>query len=344
MTAAAMTHVERFRAVMNFQPVDRLPRIEWAMWWPETIRRWQREGLPIRREYDHATVRYDLYRHFGLDVYRQHRYAPGLGNLPPPTHHGAGRIEDADDYRRARRHLFPPVEAMEATWDRLAGWQEAQESDEGLIWVSVPGFFGFPRSLLGIERHLYAFYDQPALMHRINRELAQWNVAILRRTAEVCSPVFATVREDMSYNHGPMLSKECFEQFLAPYYRRLTPIMRELDITVFVDSDGDVTEMVPWLRAVGVQGALPLERQAGVDAPTIRETDPGFLMIGHFDKMTMTRGTAAMREEFERLRPVTTAGGYIPSVDHQTPPGVSLRQYHDYLDLLREFSRGAAPA
>jgi len=41
-----MNHVERFRAVMNFQPVDRLPCWEWAMWWDETIRRWHEEGLP----------------------------------------------------------------------------------------------------------------------------------------------------------------------------------------------------------------------------------------------------------------------------------------------------------
>ena len=43
-----MNHVERFRAVMNFQPVDRLPRWEWAMWWDKTIARWKRRG-PARR-------------------------------------------------------------------------------------------------------------------------------------------------------------------------------------------------------------------------------------------------------------------------------------------------------
>ena len=32
-----MNHVERFRALMDFQAVDRLPRWEWAMWWDETI-------------------------------------------------------------------------------------------------------------------------------------------------------------------------------------------------------------------------------------------------------------------------------------------------------------------
>ena len=35
---AAMNHVERFRAVINFQPIDRLPLWEWAMWWDETIK------------------------------------------------------------------------------------------------------------------------------------------------------------------------------------------------------------------------------------------------------------------------------------------------------------------
>ncbi len=45
-----MNHVERFRAVMDFQPVDRLPRWEWAMWWNETIANWKRQGLPARLE------------------------------------------------------------------------------------------------------------------------------------------------------------------------------------------------------------------------------------------------------------------------------------------------------
>jgi hypothetical protein len=30
-------------------------------------------------------------------------------------------------------------------------------------------------------------------------------------------------------------------------------------------------------------------------------------------------------------------GGFIPSVDHQTPPGVSLEQYRCYLRLLDEY-------
>ena len=46
-----------------------------------------------------------------------------------------------------------------------------------------------------------------------------------------------------------------------------------------------------------------------------------------------------MRAEFERLVPLMKTGGFIPSVDHQTPPGVSLEQYRCYLRLLDEYTR-----
>jgi hypothetical protein len=60
--------------------------------------------------------------------------------------------------------------------------------------------------------------------------------------------------------------------------------------------------------------------------------------VGHFDKLTMNRGEAAMRAEFERLLPLTRTGGFIPSVDHQTPPGVSLSQYRVFRKLLDEYT------
>jgi len=62
------------------------------------------------------------------------------------------------------------------------------------------------------------------------------------------------------------------------------------------------------------------------------------LWIGHFDKMTMPAGEAAMRSEFERLLPIAAQGGFIISVDHQTPPGVSLENYRIFLRLFEEYA------
>jgi uroporphyrinogen-III decarboxylase len=145
----------------------------------------------------------------------------------------------------------------------------------------------------------------------------------------------------MSYNHGPMLSKALFDEFMLPYYRRVVPHIEKHGVKVLIDSDGDITAMVPWLIEAGIDGVYPLERQAGVDLNRIRAEYPRFLMMGGYDKMTMSKGEEAMRAEFERLLPVMRSGGYIPSVDHQTPPGVSLENYRIYIGLFKEYAEKA---
>jgi hypothetical protein len=326
-----MNHIERFQALMNFQAVDRLPRIEWASWWDQTIQRWRGEGLP---ELD----RWELYEYFGLDPYLQYWLRP-MKDTFPATPHGQGAVAGMDDYLAIRPHLWPDVAGALGT---LAAWGRRQQAGEAVVWITLEGYFWFPRALLGIEPHMYAFYDQPELMHRINQDLTDYYIRLLRRMSPLCRPAFMTFAEDMSYNHGPMLSGGQFNEFLAPYYRQIVPVLKELGTRVLVDTDGDVTAMIPWMQAVGIEGVLPLERQAGVDAAAIRRAHGQWLMIGQYDKMVMPRGPAAMRAEFERLLPVMRGGGFIPSVDHQTPPGVSLDQYRAYLELLAHYTELAA--
>ena len=329
-----MTHVERFRKLMAFEPVDRLPVIEWAGWWNLTTDRWHGEGLPAELT-DAAEIR----RHLGLDRYLQHWIGARGAGCPGPASHGAGIIADAEGYEALRGHLFPEP-AVNA--DAFRPWAEEHACGEAVVWLTVEGFFWFPRTLLGIERHLYAFYDQRELMHRMNQELCEFNLRAIAEFCQVVTPEFLTFAEDMSYNHGPMLSKELFDEFCAPHYRRITAELERRGILPVVDSDGDVTELIPWLEEVGVRGILPLERMAGVDVARIRRDHPRWRMLGAFDKTVMKHGEAAMRREFERLLPVMRQGGFIPAVDHQTPPDVSLETYRLYVDLLREYCERAA--
>jgi len=327
-----MTTRERLQAVMSFQPFDRLPIVEWAGWWDQTIRRWHAEKLPPE-----LTDRYDICRHFGLDVYLQDWLRPRDDDCPLPPSHGVGILADADGYERIREHLYNcPID--HGRWRR---WARIQRRGEAALWFSMDGFFWFPRTLFGIERHLYAFYDQPELMHRMNSDLADWMIRRIDELCEACVPDFMTFAEDMSYNHGPMLSKELFDEFMLPYYRRVTPRLKERGILAIVDSDGDVTVPAEWFEEAGLDGILPLERQAGVDVAAIRAAHPRMRFIGCFDKMTMNRGEAAMRAEFERLLPTARGGGLIISCDHQTPPGVSYDDYQLYLRLFREYAAAA---
>ncbi|MHB8996773.1 MAG: uroporphyrinogen decarboxylase family protein [Armatimonadota bacterium] len=318
----------RFQKVMNGErPEDRLPCLEWAHWWDQTVNRWRGEGLPAELEL------YDLKRHFGLDVNYQLWFGQ-WSQIPAKLEHG-GYLNNEADYEALLPSLYPdPVPFDRELWKR---WAAEQARGEVICWISLSGFFWWPRVLLGIEPHLLAFYDQRDLMHRINEDQLAYMHRCLEQFCEVCTPDFMTFGEDMSYNHGPMIGKGLFGEFLTPYYHRIIPALKERGIHCLIDSDGQVEPLIPWFEECGLEGILPLERMAGVDVNRIAEKHPRWKMIGGFDKTVMHKGEAAIRAEFERLSPATKAGYFIPSVDHQTPPGVSLADYELYVRLLKEY-------
>lgn len=329
-----MTNRERIAAVLEGKQVDRLPVIEWATWWNLTIERWNSEGIPALTETD------TLENYFGLDPLRQIWLANQNETCPQPASHGAGIICNGLEYDALLKSLYTD-NLIELAVERAQQWKEGHDRGYYAIWLTLEGFFWFPRKLLGIEKHLYAFYDQPELIHRINRDLTAYYFRCLEKILPVLRPEFMTFAEDMSYNHGPMISKELFEEFMQPYYKKLVPLLKSADVKVLIDTDGAVEPLIPWFQQVGIEGVLPLERQAGVDINRIRSQYPKWLMVGGFDKTIMHLGEEAMRLEFERLLPAMKSGRYIPSVDHQTPPDVSLAQYQTYVALLQEYAAKA---
>ena len=329
---------ERFLKTLNFEPVDRLPMIEWAPWWHLTTDRWKKEGVTVEpREGLGENVALEV--QFGLDLHMQSWIGISTVKTPKPAYHGAPIVQTREEYLQIKPTLYPDDPLDHDRLRRIARWQSRGDV---IAWITLDGMFWGPRNLLGIEPHLYAFYDEPELMHEINRDITAYNMRIYEQVCEYFVPDFMTIAEDMSYNNGPMISEELFDEFVAPYYQQMIPPMKERGTRVFVDSDGDISMALPWFARAGVEGILPLERQAGVDLTKLRESYPKFLFLGHYDKMVMPLGEEAMRSEFERLLPVMRQGGFSPSVDHQTPPGVSLENYQIYLRLLREYCEKAA--
>ena len=314
---------------MNFEKADRIPTIEFCEWWDKTIERWKAEGL----DRDLTSAAEIREKYFGLDPYKQLWIRPVKEGFPG-CEWGKYPDADAEAYKSIRPFLFP-----EQPFDRnmVSGWAEEQRKGNAVIWITMEGFFWFPRSLLGIEKHLLAFYDSPGVMHEINKDLLEFNLRAYDEFCEICVPDFMTFAEDMSYNNGPMISKNLFDEFMAPYYRKIAPVLKSRGTIPFIDTDGKIDKIIPWFAETGIDGFVPLERQAGVDIAKYREIYPKLRLSGAYDKMVMVKTESDMRAEFERILPVMKQGGYIPSVDHQTPPGVSLSNYRIYLKLLREY-------
>jgi hypothetical protein len=51
----------------------------------------------------------------------------------------------------------------------MAAWAERQRRGEAVVWCTLEGFFWFPRTLMGFEKLMFAFADQPELLHEIRQ-------------------------------------------------------------------------------------------------------------------------------------------------------------------------------
>lgn len=333
----SLTASDRFRRYLAGEAVDRMPVIEWAPWWNLTVERWLSEGLPA--EYAGYEA---LQGYFGLDKCIQTSVSCKTQKTPNPPGHGLGVMEDETDYtEKIRPTLFPDPESV-ISEQHFRYLRDTHDRGDTLHFFTVEGFFWYPRTLFGIENHLYSFYDYPELYKQMCEEYADWLIRVFRYVFSRFHFDFMSFAEDMSYNNGPMISKNAFDEFLAPFYRKVIPVIHEYGIPVFIDSDGDITMAVDWYASVGSDGMFPLERQAGVDVSLYLDRQPDLAFIGHFDKMCMKHGREAMRAEFERILPSMRRGKVIASVDHQTPPDVPIDTYRDYVKLLKEYAERAA--
>ena len=80
---------------------------------------------------------------------------------------------------------------------------------------------------MGFTKISLAFYDQPELIHRINQDLTDFNLRILGAD---CEGLHAHVCHD---RRGHVVQswaddfRTAFEEFIAPYYRKIVPRLQE---------------------------------------------------------------------------------------------------------------------
>jgi uroporphyrinogen decarboxylase len=128
---------------------------------------------------------------------------------------------------------------------------------------------------------------------------------------------------------------------MLPYYRILIDHIRKLGCDlIIVDSDGDVTELIPLFISVGVNAMLPFEVQAGMDVTRLRKIyGRDLAMIGGLDKRVLALRFSDIEDEINRrLSLMLDSGGYIPSLDHTVPPDVSLDHFRYYIDKVRSLN------
>lgn len=205
------------------------------------------------------------------------------------------------------------------------------------VRLRISGFFWTPRFLMDNEEQLYAYYEDPDLLHNIAQFQADVYKEQLEKLLKIVVPSVVFFEEDLSGKTGPMISPATFEEFCTPYYEQVIPVLRKYGVpNIIMDTDGDFTLMIPKILEAGLDGVLPVDVNAGVDIVKVREEYPTLKFMGGFNKLCIIDGPEAIEAELERLKPVIAQGGCIVCTDHQAAPATSLENYRYYTRRLKE--------
>ena len=80
---------------------------------------------------------------------------------------------------------------------------------------------------------------------------------------------------------------------------------------------------------------FPMEVNAGMDVVKVRESFPNLQMIGGIDKMALHGDLNVMDKELEyKVQSIMGLGGFIPTIDHLVPMGVSWSAFSHYRNHL----------
>ena len=248
-------------------------------------------------------------------------------------------IECWEDWKKLKEHALKELESYtdDQIYKAYSPLKEGHDRGDYSIRLHMEGFFWTPRELLGFEPVLYAFYDEPELLHDINDFICKVYKEKAMKVFAFIQPDVVYFNEDLSGVNGPLISPECFDEFVGAYYKELIPMMKETGVgNVIVDTDGEFSKLIPHFLECGVDGFLPMDVNAGMDIVKIREMFPRLKFIGGYNKLRIAEGRGAIDREFERILPVIRGGGYIPGADHQVPPSASLKDYRYYIERLTQ--------
>jgi len=248
-------------------------------------------------------------------------------------------VKDRATWNEHKKRLDPNTpERWPSDWD---AYVQKMNSRPEPISLEVGSFYGYLRNWVGSERILYMFYDDPGLVEDMMEQVLYLETEVIKRALKDIKIQMATFWEDMCYKAGPLISPAMVRKFMMPRYKKITHLLHSYGVDViFLDSDGNLNELVPlWLEA-GINYIWPFEVAAGNDAVAMRKKYGKDLIIGGaIDKRALAKGKETIREEVMSKVPfLLKQGGYFPTTDHNVPPDVTFENYCYYINSMREIA------
>ncbi len=351
-----LTDRDRFNRQMHYQPIDRTFNMEFG-YWDENFKLWPMfsdHGITTNEEAD---------RYFNFDRLET---VSGILWMSPPfenktvevrgttrilinedglfaevpidghdtiPHYIKSSVKTPDDWEKVKAERFrrdDPARKID-----IEAIQKVHAGRDYPLGVNVGSMIGKVRDMLTFEGLGYAMYDYPAMVE----DMVETSCQLVEDELDQLLPHFdfdcASGWEDICYKGGPIVSVKFFKNVVMPRYKRIHAKLKSAGIDIWwIDCDGDVRPILPYMMEGGVNCLFPYEVNSCTHpARLLAEYGKDLLMMGGIDKIALGSGRDAIQAYLNSVAPLVERGGYIPFCDHRCPPNVPPADYLFYLDL-----------
>jgi uroporphyrinogen decarboxylase len=358
--AKPVTSRQRVIRMFARQEQDRVPRHE--TFWPETIARWQTEGL----RGDEQTVlnllesdlhwvarsdpvpypgRRDVLRQEGeTEIVRDH-YGALLrcwkGRSGTPEHFG-WECENRQIWEQKTRPVMLQTGVQTNVSQAVENCRRGRKAQKWCYLTCIEAF-EFTRRTLGDVVTLIAMVEDPDWIRDIARTqadlvLRDFNAVL----AKGVKPDGLWIFGDMAFKTATMCSPQMYRELIWPEHKRLADWAHAHGMKVIYHSDGNVNQVIDLYIEAGFDCLQPLEAKAGMD---LRALAPRYgsrlAFFGNIDIMVLATNDRPQIEQ--EVRAKVEAGmatrGYLFHSDHSVPPSVSWPTYQWVIELAGKYGR-----
>ncbi|MCL5996675.1 MAG: hypothetical protein M1546_11565 [Chloroflexi bacterium] len=355
-----MTDRERFVRQMHYQPVDRCFNMEFG-YWDENFTLWplfSEHGIRNNSEAD-IFFSFDRIETIGGNIWLNPSFenvvveerentkvimnADGLlAEVPKDAHdtiphYLKSSIQTPDDWEKVKRERFRRDDpARRVDIETLKARHPSRRDYPLGVWCG--SMIGKIRDMLTFEGLAYACADYPDMVE----DMAETACVLVEDSLDQLLPHFdfdfASGWEDICFKNGPIVSPRFFRDVVMPRYKRISDRLHAHGIDIwYIDCDGDVRPILPFMMEGGVNCLFPFEvNGCAHPAELLGKFGKDLRIMGGFDKIEMGKGPAAIKAYMDTLVPLVERGGYIPFCDHRCPPNVKPEDYLYYLDLKEQ--------
>lgn len=278
-----MTSAERVHAALRGLPVDRVPILEFVVD-PKVAA----ALVPDARDAADACDR------LGLD---------GVGS-GAVFHRVAEKGDEYQDewgvtYRAGTQVVSHPIRGPIATRDDLERWTPpdpdaphrleklrevvARYKGRRAVLFHHRAAFMWSAYLVGLDRLLELFYEDPEFVHALFEKVLSVNERIIRNAVRAGAEVVC-LGDDYASNQGPLFSPAMFRRFVLPYLQRAIDAIQEEGALAVKHSDGNLWPILDDIVGTGADGLNPIEPVAGMDLAEVKAAyGDRICLIGNID-------------------------------------------------------------